>query len=323
MVVDAATFTVIALTRLVAIHPRIRLHRASAEPWRGALAGTATYLRRDRPHAAWSSPCSHRTSSEARSTRLGCHAHRASRLAGDLAGERANNGRCRNGHRMPEGTAVARRYPVFHILTIQGAGIVLIGLDHQTAVLAGMFAIGFASGTASVLLSSAFQRTIDERHLGRVSSTARIGDLILLPVFTPAFSYLALRVGWVSRATAGQSTSLDIRAVIGTPSTATARTAPGSAASRSAYSARARLRACQSWIYWSAGWSAANVSGRRDCMVSTRACTASFWAWTRWTTRPAACPGSARPMTPGRAAGWRTPGRPGRRLRGCPAVEHH
>jgi DHA3 family macrolide efflux protein-like MFS transporter len=50
-----------------------------------------------------------------------------------------------------------------------------------------MTVLGFTAGAASVWLSAAFIRTIEARHLGRVSSVTSLGDMTLMPVSVPAF----------------------------------------------------------------------------------------------------------------------------------------
>ncbi len=194
MIVDAATFAVITATLLFVIRPRIRLTRDTAEPWRKALAGTVTYLRRDRTARglviALFAPNIFLGPIETlglplRITQAGWPATWLG--IAETTGAVATVAGCLIALRL-RGTRPAIR--AFQILTIQGVGIALIGVDSQPAVLTGMIAIGITSGAASVLLSTAFQRAIDGRYLGRVSSVAQIGDLLLLPAFTPAFGYL-------------------------------------------------------------------------------------------------------------------------------------
>lgn len=205
MAIDAATFTVIALTLLVVIRPRIRLTRGTAEPWRHALVGTANYLRRDRTARglviALFAPNIFLGPIETLGLplRIAQAGWPATWLGiAQTTGAAATVAGCLIALRL-RATAPAIR--AFQILTIQGAGIALIGIDSQLAVLAGMLAIGLTSGAASVLLSTAFQRAIDGEHLGRVSSVAQIGDLILLPAFTPAFGYLATITGLLTATT--------------------------------------------------------------------------------------------------------------------------
>lgn len=205
MAIDAATFTVIALTLLVVIRPRIRLTRGTAEPWRHALVGTANYLRRDRTARglviALFAPNIFLGPIETLGLplRIAQAGWPATWLGiAQTTGAAATVAGCLIALRL-RATAPAIR--AFQILTLQGAGIALIGIDSQLAVLAGMLAIGLTSGAASVLLSTAFQRAIDGEHLGRVSSVAQIGDLILLPAFTPAFGYLATITGLLTATT--------------------------------------------------------------------------------------------------------------------------
>jgi MFS family permease len=79
----------------------------------------------------------------------------------------------------------------FWLLVVQGGGIACLGLPLRPAVLGGALAVGLTAGGASVLLSGAFQRTVDAAYLGRATSMTTLSDLTLLPVMMPAFGWLA------------------------------------------------------------------------------------------------------------------------------------
>ncbi|TCO51447.1 putative MFS family arabinose efflux permease [Kribbella antiqua] len=72
-------------------------------------------------------------------------------------------------------------------LIIQAAGCVMIGVVPRTIVFLAMAMIGFTAGLASAQLSAAFQQTIEPSYLGRTSSIVNLSDEALMPVAMTAF----------------------------------------------------------------------------------------------------------------------------------------
>jgi hypothetical protein len=103
----------------------------------------------------------------------------------------------------------------FWLLVVQGGGIACLGLPLRPAVLAGAAAVGLTAGGASVLLSGAFQRTVDAAYLGRATSMTTLSDLTLLPVMMPAFGWLAA-ISSVTTAAAAFGTAMVALSLWGT-----------------------------------------------------------------------------------------------------------
>ncbi len=79
----------------------------------------------------------------------------------------------------------------FMVLLPQGLAIGLLGVPNLTVVLAAAAVIGVTAGCASVLVSGAFQRSLDPAYLGRASSMSQLGDYTLMPVMMPLLGWLA------------------------------------------------------------------------------------------------------------------------------------
>ena len=95
----------------------------------------------------------------------------------------------------------------FWLLVVQGGGIACLGLPSPPR--------GATAGGASVLLSGAFQRTVDAAYLGRATSMTTLSDLTLLPVMMPAFGWLAA-VSSVTAAAAVFGTGMVVLSLWGT-----------------------------------------------------------------------------------------------------------
>lgn len=79
----------------------------------------------------------------------------------------------------------------FRALVVQGAGIVALGVPWLPSVLVGACVIGVTAGLASVWISSVMTALVSPRHLGRVTSVATLGDLLLIPAAMPLVGLLA------------------------------------------------------------------------------------------------------------------------------------
>lgn len=195
MAADTFSFLAVALALVLVVRPRFRLPQITREPWRVSLRTGLSYV--------WRTPV-------ARTFILGLSALnvfvspifaigvalRVSQshwppawlgiseatfaigaILGSIVGVRW------------QGYFLPRR--AFGVLVVQGAGLALVGLPHRSTLIIGMLIVGVTSGLGSVWLSGSFQRVIAPSHLGRVASVSRMGDLLLIPVTTPAFAALA------------------------------------------------------------------------------------------------------------------------------------
>ncbi|MEU5693381.1 MFS transporter [Actinosynnema sp. NPDC020468] len=81
------------------------------------------------------------------------------------------------------------------LLFVQAAALGVVGTAGYGVSLAGMFVLGVVAGLASPMLSGAFQATVDEEYVGRVSSVLSLTDDALAPVAIAGFGLLAGTVG--------------------------------------------------------------------------------------------------------------------------------
>ena len=190
MLVDAATFVVIAAVLTIVVRPRYRLPRATHDRWRDSLAEGFQYLR------------SHDTAKlfvigltalnvfvtpitglgvALRVSGSGWGAHwlgiadaflAAGAILGSVVGIRWQ----------PTYGAAAG----FRMLVVQGLAIAGVGIGWRPMLVLSMAVLGFTAGAASVWLSAAFIRAIEASHLGRVSSVTSLGDMALMPLSVPA-----------------------------------------------------------------------------------------------------------------------------------------
>jgi MFS family permease len=195
MVVDAATFAVIAVVLLLVVRPRYLLPRAAHARWRESFADGIGYLRRS-PTArifvtgltalnVFVSPVvALGLALRVEGSGWGPHwlgiadaALAAGAIIGSLAAIRwqptyaAGNG--------------------FRVLVVQGFALAVIGVALVPVVLAGMFVVGVTAGLASVWLSGAFLKAVDPVYTGRVSSVTALGDMVLMPLSMPLLGALA------------------------------------------------------------------------------------------------------------------------------------
>jgi MFS transporter, DHA3 family, macrolide efflux protein len=190
MLVDAATFLVIAAVLLVVVRPRFRLPRATHARWRDSLAEGFHYLH-DHDTAklfvigltalnVFVTPVTG-LGVALRVSGSGWGAHwlgiadaclAAGAIVGSVVGIRWQ----------PTYGAAAG----FRMLIVQGAAIAAVGVGWRPMLVVAMTVLGFTAGAASVWLSAAFIRAIDAAHLGRVSSVTSLGDMTLIPLSVPA-----------------------------------------------------------------------------------------------------------------------------------------
>lgn len=204
MVLDAATFVVVALVLAVVVRPRFLLPR-TPDRWRRSLGDGLTYLRGDRVAGtlvlALLAP--NVFLGPAQSLGLPLRVSTAHWSAGWLGVAEAAGatGAILGSLAAIRWRAGATASSAFVLLVVQGAAITLIGVPSLGVVLAAQAVIGLTSGSASVWLSAAFQRAVAPAYLGRVSSVSQIGDLLLLPAATPLFGVLTTRTSLPATAT--------------------------------------------------------------------------------------------------------------------------
>ena len=190
MLVDAATFLVIAAVLTLVVRPRYRLPRATHVRWRDSFADGLRYLRNHDTAKllvvgltalnVFVTPVTglgvalRVTGSGWGAQWLGiadaCLA--AGAIVGSIVGIRWQ----------PRYGAAAG----FRMLVVQGVAIAAVGIGWRPALVLAMTVLGLTAGAASVWLSAAFIRAIEPSHLGRVSSVTSLGDLTLMPLSVPA-----------------------------------------------------------------------------------------------------------------------------------------
>ena len=197
MVLDAASFLVVATVLGLVVRPRFRIPRATHGRWRDSLTEGLSYLRRDEVARLFVVGLTALNVFVTPVTGLGValrvsSAHWGAGWVGVADGALAAGAIA--------GSVVAiRRRPTYgasaayRMLVVQGLAIAAVGLEWRVTLVAAMALLGFTAGAASVWLSAAFLRVIDASHLGRVSSVTGLGDLVLTPLSVPAFGLLAAR----------------------------------------------------------------------------------------------------------------------------------
>jgi DHA3 family macrolide efflux protein-like MFS transporter len=190
MLVDAGTFTVIAVVLLVVVRARYRLPRATQGRWRESLAEGFSYLRHHDTAKLFVIGLTALNVFVTPVTGLGVAlavsesgwgAHwlgiadaclAAGAIVGSVVGIR---------WQPTYGAAAA-----FRMLVVQGLAIAAVGIGWRPMLVVAMAVLGFTAGAASVWLSAAFIRAIEPSHLGRVSSVTSLGDMTLMPLSVPA-----------------------------------------------------------------------------------------------------------------------------------------
>ncbi len=199
MLVDAATFAVIAAALVVVVRPRFRLPRATHERWRDTFTDGMRYLRSHETAKLFVVGLTALNVFVTPVTGLGV----ALRVSGsDWGAHWLGIADASLAAGAILGSVVAIRWQPtygaaagFKILIVQGAAIAGVGLGWKPTLVVSMSVLGFTAGAASVWLSAAFVRAIDPSHLGRVSSVTSLGDMVLMPLSVPALGALVHATG--------------------------------------------------------------------------------------------------------------------------------
>lgn len=190
MLLDAATFLVIAVVLTVVVRPRYRLPRATHDRWRDSFADGLRYLRTHDTAKLFVVGLTALNVFVTPVTGLGV----ALRVSGSGWGAHwlgVADASLAAGAIV--GSVVAIRWQPaygasagFRVLVVQGLAIAAVGIGWRPALVIAMAVLGVTAGAASVWLSAAFVRAIDPTHLGRVSSVTSLGDMTLMPLSVPA-----------------------------------------------------------------------------------------------------------------------------------------
>jgi MFS family permease len=190
MLLDAASFVVVATVLLLVVRARYRLPRATQDRWRDSFRDGMRYLGGHDTARLLVVGLSALNVFVVPVTGLGV----ALRVSG--AGWGAHwlgiADACLAAGAIAGSVAAIRWRPrygaaaAFRVLIVQGLAIGAVGIGWKPTLMVAMAVLGFTAGVASVWLSAAFIRAIDPAHLGRVSSVSSLGDMILMPLSVPA-----------------------------------------------------------------------------------------------------------------------------------------
>jgi len=199
MLLDAVTFTVIALVLVVVVRPRFMLPRDRHARWRDSFTDGIGYLRRS-PTArlfvvgltalnVFVTPVTALgLALRVEGAEWGPHwlgiadgALAAAAIVGSLVGIRWQ--------------PVHAARTAFWTLAVQGLGLAAVGLPTRPGVVLGMTVVGITAGMASVWLSASFLKAVDPAYTGRVSSVTSLGDMTLMPLSIPLLGAVAASVG--------------------------------------------------------------------------------------------------------------------------------
>jgi MFS transporter, DHA3 family, macrolide efflux protein len=195
MLVNAASFAVIALVLALVVRARYHLPRAVHPRWRDSLVDGLGYLRRSPTARIFVIGLTALNVFVTPVVALGL----ALRVEGSGWGSHwfgIADGALAAG--AIAGSLIAIRWQPtyaagsgFRVLVIQGFGLAAVGVAYLPVVLAGMLTVGVTAGMASVWLSGAFLKAIDPAYTGRVSSVTSLGDMTLMPLSVPALGAFA------------------------------------------------------------------------------------------------------------------------------------
>ena len=207
MLLDAATFAVIAVVLAVVVRARYALPRAEHARWRDSFTDGLSYLRRHETARIFVVGLTALNVFVTPVVALGL----ALRVSGSGWGPHwlgIADGVLAAGA-IVGSLAAIRWQPTysaragFRILVLQGVGLAAVGIPALAPVLLGMGVVGVTAGLASVWLSAAFLKAVDPTYTGRVSSVTSLGDMTLMPLSVPALgavaaatSVLAATVAW-------------------------------------------------------------------------------------------------------------------------------
>ncbi len=195
MLVDAATFVVIAVVLALVVRPRFRLPRTDHERWRDSFVDGLRYLGRHGTAKLFVVGLAALNVFVTPVVGLGV----ALRVSGSGWGPHwlGIADACLAAGAILGSVAAIRWKPTygaaaaFRMLVLQGVAIAGVGLGWRPTLVVAMAVLGFTAGAASVWLSAAFIRVIDPAHLGRVSSVSSLGDMTLMPLSVPALGAVA------------------------------------------------------------------------------------------------------------------------------------
>lgn len=195
MLVDAATFVVIAVVLALVVRPRFRLPRTDHERWRDSFVDGMRYLGRHGTAKLFVVGLAALNVFVTPVVGLGV----ALRVSGSGWGPHwlGIADACLAAGAILGSVAAIRWKPTygaaaaFRMLVLQGVAIAGVGLGWRPTLVVAMAVLGFTAGAASVWLSAAFIRVIDPAHLGRVSSVSSLGDMTLMPLSVPALGAVA------------------------------------------------------------------------------------------------------------------------------------
>jgi MFS transporter, DHA3 family, macrolide efflux protein len=195
MLLDAASFLVVAVVLRVVVRPRYAIPRTTHGRWRDSLHEGVAYLRSDDVARLFVIGLTALNVFVTPVAGLGV----ALRVSGSHWGAGwvgIADAALASGAIL--GSVVAIRWrprygaaAAFRMLIVQGLAIAAVGFDSRVTLIAAMTVLGFTAGSASVWLGAAFLRIIDPAHLGRVSSVTSLGDMVLMPLSVPAMGVLA------------------------------------------------------------------------------------------------------------------------------------
>jgi MFS family permease len=199
MLVDAATFLVIAGVLLLVVRPRFRVPRAVHDRWRDTFTDGMRYLRSHETAKLFVVGLTALNVFVTPVTGLGV----ALRVSGsDWGAHWLGVADASLAAGAIVGSVVAIRWQPtygaaagFRVLILQGVAIACVGLGWKPTLVASMALLGLTAGAASVWLSAAFVRAIDPAHLGRVSSVTSLGDMTLMPLSVPALGAVVHATG--------------------------------------------------------------------------------------------------------------------------------
>jgi MFS family permease len=190
MLIDAATFVVVAVVLLLVVRARYRLPRATHARWRDSFRDGMRYLAGHDTARLLVVGLSALNVFVVPVTGLGV----ALRVSGSGWGAHwlGIADACLAAGAIAGSVVAIRWQPTygaaagFRILVVQGLAIASVGFGWKPTLVVAMTVLGLTAGVASVWLSAAFIRAIDPAHLGRVSSVSSLGDMVLMPLSVPA-----------------------------------------------------------------------------------------------------------------------------------------
>jgi MFS family permease len=199
MVVDAATFAVVALFVGLWVKPRYPRVLSSTGSFRRDLAAAASYLRETPFVRAFVISLSGLNLFVGPALAVGVtvHVHRSGwgsatvGVADALVGVGAAVGALfaiRFRSTQPARTGLL-------MLVWQALAIGVIGVAGRPVLLAACTVIGVTAGLASTQLSGAFQQLVDPAYLGRLGALTSLGDDVLMPVAMVGFGALVSGAG--------------------------------------------------------------------------------------------------------------------------------